>query len=47
MTAKAENDSGERQQHARLGGGLQWGMKRAGGKRRWKQRSGDDGYSGR
>jgi hypothetical protein len=41
--AKADDDSCGRQQHARLGGGLRKGRKRAGGKRRQRQRIGDDG----
>jgi hypothetical protein len=35
-TVKADNDSSGRQQHARLGGGLQRGRTRAGGERRWR-----------
>jgi hypothetical protein len=33
-TAKADNDSGKRQRHARLGGELRRGRTRAGGERR-------------
>jgi hypothetical protein len=33
MTAKADNDSGGQQRHARFGGGLQRGQARAGGKK--------------
>ncbi len=36
MTVKADNNSGGRQRHARLGGGLQRGWTRAGGKR-WRR----------
>jgi hypothetical protein len=46
-TAKADNDSGGRKEHARLGGGLWQGRKRVGGKRRWKQQSGNDGCGGK
>jgi hypothetical protein len=45
--AKADNDSCGRQQHVRLGGRLRQGRKRAGGKRRQRQRSGNDGCGGR
>ncbi len=40
-----DEDSGGQQQHARLGGGLQWGRTRVGGDRWRRQRSGDDGCS--
>jgi hypothetical protein len=45
--AKADNDSCRRQQHARLGGRLRQGRKRAGSKRRQGQRSGNDGCGSR
>ncbi len=35
---KADNDSGGKQRHARLGGGLQRGQTRPGGKRRWRHK---------
>jgi hypothetical protein len=35
-TAKADNDSGGQQWHARLGGRLRRGRTRAGGKRQWR-----------
>ncbi len=44
--AKADNDSCGRQQHARLGGRLRQGRKRAGSKRRQRQQSGNDGCGG-
>jgi hypothetical protein len=34
MKAKADDDGGGQQQHTRLGGVLQWGRMRAGGKQR-------------
>ncbi len=36
MTARADNDSGRQQRHARLGSRLQRGWTRAGSERRWR-----------
>ena len=44
--AKADNDSCGRQQHAKSGGGLRQGRKRAGSVRRQRQHSGDDSCGG-
>ncbi len=45
-TAKMVSDSCGRQRHARLDGGLRQGMTRAGGERRQRQQSGNDGCDG-
>ncbi len=42
-TATANNDSGGQKQCKWLSSGLQWGMMRADGERRWRQQSDDDG----
>jgi hypothetical protein len=44
---KVDNNSGGRQWHARLGGGLRRGRMRVGSKRRRRQWSGNDGCGGR